>query len=412
MLVLLVSASEASGRPNILLIQTDDQRKVGTMQYMPETRRLFAGQGATFLRGFATTPLCCPSRATTYSGRYVHNHGITGNDGTGFNHEATWLADLRADGYFVGLLGKYLNLVGARHSPAEFTRQWSTFDLEDTRIAAAYTRDFLNAAEQQDERPWALALNTASPHSPLGPHRGVQPGRSAAHRSVRAEPKLRRVRPLRQAPEPAALPGPGLARASRPGGLGIRQGQITEVQAVDEMVQRVFQDLGVRGETNETFAIFISDNGFFWGEHSLTGKERPYDEAVRIPFYARWPGVFARGTSDVIWSRTWISRQRSTKRRRSPQATYSTGGLSWSPTERSWLLNEGFGPPYDGTSIEVPSSVSYFDGRRRYIRWENGFVEDYDHAQDPYELQASNVPDPEIENKLDRAVACVGESCP
>ena len=330
MLVLLVSASEASGRPNILLIQTDDQRKVGTMQYMPETRRLFAGQGATFLRGFATTPLCCPSRATTYSGRYVHNHGITGNDGTGFNHEATWLADLRADGYFVGLLGKYLNLVGARHSPAEFTRQWSTFDLEDTRIAAAYTRDFLNAAERQDERPWALALNTASPHSPLGPHRGVQPADPQPIEAFEPNPSfdesdLSDKHPNLQLFRDLAWP----ERRDRVDS-GIRQGQITEVQAVDEMVQRVFQDLGVRGETNETFAIFISDNGFFWGEHSLTGKERPYDEAVRIPFYARWPGVFARGTSDVIWSRTWISRQRSTKRRRSPQATYSTGGLSWS----------------------------------------------------------------------------------
>ena len=38
-----------------------------------------AGAGATFANSFTNWPLCCPSRATFYSGQYAHNHGVLGN---------------------------------------------------------------------------------------------------------------------------------------------------------------------------------------------------------------------------------------------------------------------------------------------------------------------------------------------
>src|SRR4029078_11392768 len=77
-------------RPNILLIITDDQEKA-SMRAMRQTLKLFKRQGVDFNHGYVTTPLCCPARATMYSGLYAHNHGIvTNNPGNQFGDPYRW----------------------------------------------------------------------------------------------------------------------------------------------------------------------------------------------------------------------------------------------------------------------------------------------------------------------------------
>src|SRR5204863_5235351 len=72
------SSSARPAPPNVLIVLTDDQR-AGTLGVMPKTRRIFGAGGTTYLNGFVTTPLCCPSRATILTGRYDHNNGVLGN---------------------------------------------------------------------------------------------------------------------------------------------------------------------------------------------------------------------------------------------------------------------------------------------------------------------------------------------
>ena len=44
--------------------------------------------------------------------------------------------------------------------------------------------------------------------------------------------------------------------------------------------------------STDTLIMFTSDNGFFHGEHRVqTGKNRVYEEAVRVPLVIRGPGV-------------------------------------------------------------------------------------------------------------------------
>ena len=50
------------------------------MDVMPQTLQWFEAGGTKFSNAFATTPLCCPSRASIFSGRYTHNHGVPTND--------------------------------------------------------------------------------------------------------------------------------------------------------------------------------------------------------------------------------------------------------------------------------------------------------------------------------------------
>src|ERR687892_1892661 len=105
----VVSQSDAA-RPNILVIVTDDQR-ADTLRVMPKTRHYFRRNGKEFPNSFVSTPLCCPSRASIFSGRYAHNHGIfrTSANPANFDQEATLQARLHDAGYSTAIAGKYIN---------------------------------------------------------------------------------------------------------------------------------------------------------------------------------------------------------------------------------------------------------------------------------------------------------------
>ena len=101
------------GRPNIVLIQSDDQTfSQFTRRVMPRTKRLLASRGTIFTDYIATTAQCCPSRASLLTGQYAHNHGVTSNAAAypalidKHNVLPEWL---REAGYRTMHVGKFLN---------------------------------------------------------------------------------------------------------------------------------------------------------------------------------------------------------------------------------------------------------------------------------------------------------------
>ena len=111
------------GRPNILVVMTDDMNQAD-LAFMPKTRKLLAEHGTSFTNAITSFPLCCPSRATFLTGQYAHNHGVGGNfypEGWyGMagrdNTLATWLD---RGGYRTDLIGKMLNGYGALDAHGE-----------------------------------------------------------------------------------------------------------------------------------------------------------------------------------------------------------------------------------------------------------------------------------------------------
>ena len=80
--------------------------------------RQFGSQGRLFTNGFVTTPLCCPSRASIFTGRYAHNHGVQDNRGSDVVDPETMVqSDLKSFGYQTALFGKYLNNYGGTFVP-------------------------------------------------------------------------------------------------------------------------------------------------------------------------------------------------------------------------------------------------------------------------------------------------------
>ena len=65
-------------RPNIVLVLTDDQdTTMGSTAPLAAARKMIAEAGVEFVNAFTTSPICCPSRASILTGRYLHNTGQT-----------------------------------------------------------------------------------------------------------------------------------------------------------------------------------------------------------------------------------------------------------------------------------------------------------------------------------------------
>jgi hypothetical protein len=65
----------AASRPNFVFIFCDDMR-VSDMAALPKTKELIVKRGTYMDNFFVNTPVCCPSRATLFSGRYPHNNVV------------------------------------------------------------------------------------------------------------------------------------------------------------------------------------------------------------------------------------------------------------------------------------------------------------------------------------------------
>ena len=296
-------------RPNILVFLTDDQRPTDTMQYMPKTSEWFGEGGTTFSNGFATTPICCPARAALMSGRFNHNNGVRKqSDAQSLDADHTIQAYLGDAGYRTAVVGKYLNGFPAASDPPRWDR-WHVlipsgetyYDNEfnnqgvvqeepgySTNVIRDKSIQLLSEFDVMDDQPWFLYVAPFAPHHPweAGPgDENADVGTWNGNPAVREKNRKDKPRYVRKKHRT-------LAQIQ-----SIRQGQLRSLLAVDDLVDDVMEELEARGETN-TLAFFLSDNGFMWAEHGLSGKTYPYTESIKVPFLARWPGQIAEGRTD------------------------------------------------------------------------------------------------------------------
>lgn len=74
----LAAPAAHHGRPNIVLILTDDQDlHMNSLDYLPSIKEHLIDRGTIFQKHFCTTALCCPARATLLTGKAAHNTNVT-----------------------------------------------------------------------------------------------------------------------------------------------------------------------------------------------------------------------------------------------------------------------------------------------------------------------------------------------
>jgi N-acetylglucosamine-6-sulfatase len=125
------AAAAGDGRPNILVVMTDDMAASDLAQ-MPNVQRLLVKQGTSFTGAVDSYPLCCPARATFITGQYAHNHGVGGNfypyGWYGMKDRGNILPKwLQQSGYHTAMIGKWLNGYGSKDQHGEVPKGFDTW---------------------------------------------------------------------------------------------------------------------------------------------------------------------------------------------------------------------------------------------------------------------------------------------
>ena len=315
----------------MVLIVTDDQTVSSyTPEVMLHTTDLIDGTGTRFDNAFVTTPLCCPSRASMLTGQYGHNHGVLRNDYGQLAEKGNTLPVwLQKAGYLTMHVGRYLNFYEAVTKPHEIAPGWDewqtitgpssyfgyTLEVNGKSVdygnrTDEYVTRVINARASHlvesfapEPGPFFLQIDHEAPHqasdertvgcksSPIPDPRDADrfrntllpPKPSFDEADVSDKPSF--IQALPQLDEPQ------LRRIARRWRCTLRS-----MRSVDRGVRDLFGALRRSGELGNTVVIFVSDNGYYFGEHRIPDKKHnPYEEGIRVPLAVRYPKALRVG---------------------------------------------------------------------------------------------------------------------
>lgn len=296
----------ANRSPNVLFVLADQWRAeafgfAGNRDVRTPHLDQLQREGVQFINAVSGMPVCSPYRASMLTGQRPLTHGIFLND-VPLNPEAVTIAKVfAAAGYDTGYIGKwhvngdgrsafiprerrqgfdYWKVLECTHqynrSPyyAEGTNMlhWEGYDaIAQTADARQYLRD-----HAQSPKPFFLLLSWGPPHDPY----------FTAPEKYRAlyEPAKLSLRPN--------VPKEGRAQAQK-----TLAGYYAHCTALDDCIGELRRTLQETGLEDNTVLVFTSDHGDMLGSQGAYKKQRPWDEAIRVPFLLRWPqglGVKAR----------------------------------------------------------------------------------------------------------------------
>ena len=290
----------------------------------PNIDRL-ATDSMNFVNCVSGSPMCAPYRASLFTGKYSSSTGMVINelrinpDQRCFGHV---LHDGGYDTYYIGKWHLWANQLGNHDAPENsftprgphrlgFDGYWAAYGFHHTYWDQYYHEEGSErvtiegyepdgqtdlAIEKLREaagnaEPFALFLSLGTPHDPWD--RGNVPAEFLAlFDDVAFE------LPANYLPDndPYADAWARLNDDER--------GELREWMRVyyamtanlDWNIGRLVDAVECLGLFENTILVFTSDHGEMFGAQGRRAKNIFYDEAVRVPFLIRWPGVIARGS--------------------------------------------------------------------------------------------------------------------
>ncbi len=310
-LLLEACSGKPEKKPNFIILIADDQRwdqlSCADDPIIPELKtpnidRLAHG-GLFYRNAFVTSPICAVSRASIMTGRYASSHGM--------NHfntpmmpdvlDKTYPAVLKDHGYTTGVLGKWgmgtegtggiFDLFNAWANQGSYFHDTDSGKVHNSEWLAVKAREFLESSEPG--KPFCLTVCFKSPHHPYQP--------DERDKSLFEEVTI----PKRVTDTPEGY----LAMSSRIMENSLnrwcyfdeRRDEETKedfeknflrcVVSLDRSVGKIMQALEDLKLKENTVIIYLSDNGYLWGEHGLGGKWLLYEESIRVPVIIDMPGM-------------------------------------------------------------------------------------------------------------------------
>lgn len=391
--------AQPSPPPNVVVIMIDDA-PVGVWDAMPTVQAELLAKGVDFTNAVVPTSLCCPSRSSFLTGNYAHTTGVYSNRSgpnggwpafaANGNEQHTLATALDAKGYHTALVGKYLNgWDGVTVPPGwdEFigVPNLSYYDYqiggtvsevhgssEDDYLTDVLNRHAVDVVSSTDQ-PLFLYYAPFAAHGPFTPaprHLGTW----------HAEPLPLSVneRDLSdKAPFMRGLPLLDRAKLTRN-----QQRQHETLMSVDEGVAAIIDALGERA--SNTLFVLMSDNGFLFGAHRLTGKDYPYAQSSDVPMVLRQDGVITPGVDPRLMLNIDVTATIVA----ATGADLATEGASLFGPARTGTVLEQLATPSD-TVLDTPHPAycGYRTPGWTYIRWNGRQGEElYRLSRDPGEM--------------------------
>jgi N-acetylglucosamine-6-sulfatase len=374
--------------PNIVILLSDDQRfdmlsqtftpEIWTSLVTAQDPRFPAETSVPFTNSFVPNPLCCPSRTSILTGRYSHTTGVWDNGRKGspyggfkaFNDSSTIATDFQAAGYRTAMIGKYLNRYvagrktyvppgwdtwfavktgayydyGVTATGGQLLSFGSTQQDYITDVLSAQATTFVNEASGAGQ-PFFLYYSFTAPHGPSIP----DPRDVGRFDGVATDTPVTNTNMLNAA------------------------------YGVDRAVGELLNVLPAN-----TIVLYMSDNGYLWGEHGYSGKQWPYNESIRVPIVlTSLDGSYTpvAAADDLVLN---IDLRPTLTAAAGVPMLSSAEGIDWGASgyqARSIFPIEHYG----GLASWVPSYCGVREKDWMYARYANGTELLFDDASDPAE---------------------------
>lgn len=313
-ITLPASSQDKSRKLNFLVILTDDQtyRAMGYNNGLVQTPNLdkLAGQGIIFDRAFTSTPVCTASRASILTGLFPQTNGTVALDKNSFIKNIVKEKKYKTLAHFLTNAGYTTFFSGKSHlgNPKDYGFQLGeeSFDYDDKK-AFRDVSDFINEPGL-DQKPFLIWLAPRQPHVPLKPELKWLDLYSKTN--IPLEENFLEKPPLKSFYN-QGLPGENFYRDSDytnnyknlPGGPPRSPAVIKEytkayyatISHLDFQIGNLIEQLKKNGKIENTVIIFLSDNGYFLGNHGLGNKLTMHEESVRVPMFIYWDKLKKKG---------------------------------------------------------------------------------------------------------------------